>query len=158
MPNFIFRQLFDADSSTFTYLIGDGESREAILIDPVDLQVERDLLFVKELDLNLKYAINTHAHADHITGTGKLKLALSSCQSVISRAAKAKADLFLDDGDELRFGQFALKAISTPGHTEGWNVDLLFYHSLSLHFTISRLPFLPPSGARTSLYRRRSFN
>lgn len=152
MPPFIFRQLFDADSSTFTYLIGDGETREAILIDPVDLQVERDLSFVKELDLNLKYAINTHAHADHITGTGKLKQALLSCQSVISRAAKAKADLFLDDGDELRFGQYALKAISTPGHTEGLLWRMVLTH-LSLYFTIHRLPFLPSSRARTSLYR-----
>jgi sulfur dioxygenase len=143
MP-FIFRQLFEAESSTFTYLLGDGESGEAVLIDPVDLCVERDLQFVKELNLSLKYAINTHVHADHITGTGKLKKALEAegalCQSVISRAGKAKGDLFLDDGDELKFGKFTLKAISTPGHTEG---DLAALFPPTLPYTNIHVNSLP---------------
>ena len=71
--NIIFRQFFEPQSSTFTFLIGCSQSKECILIDPVDLTVKRDLQRLKELGLNLKYAINTHCHADHITGTNILK-------------------------------------------------------------------------------------
>ena len=71
--NFIFRQFFEKESSTFTYLLADKPSKEAVLIDPVLETVARDLGQIKDLGLILKYAINTHMHADHITGTGKLK-------------------------------------------------------------------------------------
>ena len=76
--NFIFRQLFERESSTYTYLLADSVSREAVLIDPVLETVERDLNLTRDLGLNLKYAINTHMHADHITGTGQLKELLKS--------------------------------------------------------------------------------
>jgi sulfur dioxygenase len=71
----IFRQLFDLEfeSNTYTYLLGDPMSKEALLIDPVLELVERDLKFVDELGLKLVYSINTHCHADHITGSGKIK-------------------------------------------------------------------------------------
>lgn len=117
----IFRQLFDdlGGSSTYTYLLADADSKEAVLIDPVLEMVDRDLEVVKELDLTLKLAINTHCHADHITGTGQLKKKLPGLQSAISRASGAKADVFLEPGDKVSFGQFALDVVATPGHTDG---------------------------------------
>lgn len=69
----IFRQLFERDTSTFTYLLGDGITGNAILIDPVLEKVERDAMLVRELDLDLKFILNTHIHADHVTGSGMLK-------------------------------------------------------------------------------------
>jgi len=110
--------LFDSESWTFTYLLGCQKTGEAVLIDPVDKQVERDLKYVQELGLKLKYAINTHCHADHITGSGILKT-LVSCQSIISAKAGAKADILLNDGDMIKFGEQVLEARSTPGHTDG---------------------------------------
>ncbi|KAK2568353.1 Persulfide dioxygenase ETHE1-like protein [Acropora cervicornis] len=100
----IFRQLFDLESYTYTYLLGCPKTRAAVIIDPVDTQAERDAKLTKELDLNLIYAMNTHVHADHVTGTGILKN-LTNCKSVIAKISGAKAD--------------ALEVRSTPGHTNG---------------------------------------
>ncbi|CAH0560823.1 unnamed protein product [Brassicogethes aeneus] len=116
--NFVFRQLFDSVSSTYTYLLGDAGTKECILIDPVLEQVQRDFQLVQDLNLKLKYAVNTHMHADHITGTGKLKN-LSGCKSVISKCSGAQADVFVTDGDEIEFGNYKLNVLSTPGHTNG---------------------------------------
>ena len=69
----IFRQLFDSSSSTYTYLIADDNSREAVIIDPVFEQAIRDLALIRELDLKLLYAVDTHCHADHVTGAWILK-------------------------------------------------------------------------------------
>ncbi len=69
----LFRQLFDRESSTYTYLIADTKTKEAILVDPVIEQLSRDTQLLKELDLNLKFCLETHIHADHITATGKLR-------------------------------------------------------------------------------------
>ena len=88
----LFRQLFDTSgSSTYTYLLADGG--EAVLIDPVLEQVDRDLQLVAELGVTLKYAINTHCHADHVTGTGEIKGRAPSVKSIISAASSAAADL-----------------------------------------------------------------
>lgn len=113
------RQLFDDGSSTFTYLLWDVETKDAVLIDPVDTQVERDLKVVAEENLNLIYGINTHAHADHITGTGILKTKVNGLKSVISEASKAQADIKCNPGDTIRFGGRYLEARATPGHTLG---------------------------------------
>lgn len=113
------KQLFDDDSSTYTYLLWDTTTKDAIIVDPVDLQVDRDLKEVESLGLNLVYGVNTHAHADHITGTGLLKQKLPGFQSVISEASKAKADLTIGDGDKITFGSRSVQVRSTPGHTEG---------------------------------------
>merc|ERR1712198_168632 len=86
----IFRQLFEKESSTYTYLLGDSESKEAVLIDPVIETAERDVKMVKELGLKLKYVMNTHVHADHITGTGRLKKLAPGCESVLSENSVAK--------------------------------------------------------------------
>ena len=74
----LFRQLFDKESSTYTYLLGDGESHQAVLIDPVFEQVRREAALIDELGLELLYTIDTHAHADHVTGAWLLKERLGS--------------------------------------------------------------------------------
>lgn len=116
--NHIFRQLFDQESWTYTYLLGCLIKKEAVLVDPVNKQVGRDLKLIKELGLNLKYAINTHCHADHITGSGILKN-LTSCQSMISKNSGAMADILLEDGDSVLYGEEKLEVVATPGHTNG---------------------------------------
>lgn len=116
---FIFRQLFEHESSTYTYLVADAETKEALLIDPVLETVDRDLQLVHELGLTLLYGVNTHCHADHITGTGQIKRKQPTVRSVIAKAAGAKADIYLEPGDTVRVGRFALKARATPGHTDG---------------------------------------
>ncbi|CAH1103708.1 unnamed protein product [Psylliodes chrysocephalus] len=116
--NFLFRQLFDNTSCTYTYLLGDADNKECILIDPVVEHAKRDFQLVKDLNLNLIYAVNTHMHADHITGSGYLK-SLAGCKSIISRNSGAQADIFVDEGDFIRFGDHKLKVFSTPGHTNG---------------------------------------
>mmetsp|Transcript_30493 Transcript_30493/g.50337 ORF Transcript_30493/g.50337 Transcript_30493/m.50337 type:complete len:255 (-) Transcript_30493:100-864(-) len=114
------KQLFDDDSSTFTYLLYDADTKDAILVDPVDLQVDRDLKEAESLGLNLVYGVNTHAHADHVTGTGLLKSQVGAAfKSVISAASEAKADITIGQGDRIVFGNRYLKAKWTPGHTGG---------------------------------------
>ncbi|CAH2041271.1 unnamed protein product, partial [Iphiclides podalirius] len=117
--NFFFRQLFDTVSSTYTYLLGDVKTCEAVLIDPVLEHAERDATLVKELGFKLIYAMNTHMHADHVTGTGKLKSLLPGTKSVIGKASGAQADIHLHDGDLVKFGEYQLLAAATPGHTNG---------------------------------------
>lgn len=114
----IFRQLFDPESSTYTYLLADIESREAVLIDPVRDQVERDTQLLRELGLKLKYTLETHVHADHVTSSGVLRQQLGS-QSVLSRhAGSGCADIAIAHGDSLWFGKHHLKVLETPGHTD----------------------------------------
>uniref|UniRef100_A0A8D0BEX9 Persulfide dioxygenase ETHE1, mitochondrial n=1 Tax=Salvator merianae TaxID=96440 RepID=A0A8D0BEX9_SALMN len=115
----LFRQLFESESFTYTYLLADVKTKEAVLIDPVLETAKRDSTLVKQLGLNLIYAANTHCHADHITGTGLLKKLLPGCRSVISKDSGAVADVFLEEGDVLKFGTFTLEARATPGHTDG---------------------------------------
>lgn len=118
-PDFFFRQLFDPESSTYTYLLADITSKIAILIDPVLEHAERDAQLIKELGFTLKYAMNTHLHADHITGTGKLKKLLPGCQSLISRSSNADADVHVTPTDVVQFGCHCLTIRPTPGHTSG---------------------------------------
>eukprot|EP00892_Ulva_mutabilis_P012156 jgi/Ulvmu1/9312/UM050_0061.1 len=115
----VLRQLFEKESSTYTYLLIDPDTNKAILIDPVLETVERDAQLVEELGLELDLAINTHCHADHITGTGKLKTRFPRLKSGISKAAGAKADVFYEDRDEIEVGGIKLTVRSTPGHTDG---------------------------------------
>merc|ERR1711936_1044697 len=117
--NYMFRQLFDRESCTYTYLLADSLSKEAVLIDPVIELSERDASLVKELGLKLKYVMNTHVHADHITGTGILKKLLPGVQSVISTKSGAEADVLVKDGDKISFGDHSLEVAETPGHTAG---------------------------------------
>ena len=115
----IFQQLFESESSTYTYLLADSKSREAVLIDPVLETVDRDLKLVAELGLNLKYVLDTHVHADHVTGAGKIKSKMSGVQIVTpSNANLLCADIPLAGDEEIAFGSFKVKAIETPGHTD----------------------------------------
>ncbi|XP_018410127.1 PREDICTED: persulfide dioxygenase ETHE1, mitochondrial [Nanorana parkeri] len=115
----IFRQLFEPVSCTYTYLLADEASKEAVLIDPVLETANRDSKLIKDLGLKMVYAANTHCHADHITGTGALKKLLPGCKSVISKDSGALADVHIQEGDVIEFGKFSLEARSTPGHTDG---------------------------------------
>uniref|UniRef100_A0A8C1MS32 Persulfide dioxygenase ETHE1, mitochondrial n=1 Tax=Cyprinus carpio TaxID=7962 RepID=A0A8C1MS32_CYPCA len=115
----LFRQLFESESSTYTYLLADTDTGEAVLIDPVLETVDRDLQLITELGLTLKVALNTHCHADHITGSGLLKKKVFGLKSAISRHSGAAADLLLSEGDRIRFGKHSLTVRETPGHTDG---------------------------------------
>ena len=114
----IFRQLFDRDSSTYTYLIADLETKSALIIDPVLEQGSRDLTLLQQLGLTLKYSLETHIHADHITGTDKLRQ-LTGAKGIVPQHAQVTcADCHIEDGEILNLGQLTIKAIATPGHTD----------------------------------------
>ncbi len=115
----IFHQLFEKETSSYTYLLGDGESKEAILIDPVVEMVERDLQLINELGLSLKYILDTHVHADHITGSGEIRKKTGAKVGVSSAYDMSCPDLHIEDGQEISFGRYTIKAIHTPGHTSG---------------------------------------
>ncbi|CAG0912658.1 unnamed protein product [Notodromas monacha] len=133
MPeDFIFRQLFDSESCTYTYLIADGASGQAVIIDPVIQKVDRDLQLVADLGLTLIYAANTHVHADHITGSGKMKTRLPGLKSVLSEASGGDADLFLNHGDVLNVGSFEIEVRATPGHTNGCVTYVVHQQRLAL--------------------------
>lgn len=115
--NIIFHQLFEPESSTYTYIIADKKTKEAAIIDPVLETVDRDLKLIDELGLKLIYALDTHIHADHITGAGELRKRLGIKTAVSSAAEVACVDIPLDDGQELLLGDKTIKVIATPGHT-----------------------------------------
>ncbi len=115
----IFRQLFEVETSTYTYLLGDPTSREAVLIDPVLTTIERDLALVRELGLDLVYTLDTHVHADHVTGSGRLRELVGSKSVVAAAAGAVCADLRASEGDKLFFGDRWLEVRETPGHTDG---------------------------------------
>ncbi|XP_076882957.1 persulfide dioxygenase ETHE1 homolog, mitochondrial-like [Bidens hawaiensis] len=117
----LFRQLFEKESSTYTYLLADAShpDKPALLVDPVDRTVDRDLSLVNDLGLKLAYAINTHVHADHVTGSGLIKTKVPGVKSIISKASKASADILVEAGDKIQFGDLYLEVRATPGHTVG---------------------------------------
>ena len=115
----MFKQLFDTESSTFTYLIVDELTKEAALIDPVDSQLERYIELLDSLGVQLKYALETHVHADHVTASGMLRQRLGIQTAVGQQCGATSADLQLNDGDTLTLGQQTIAVIATPGHTAG---------------------------------------
>ncbi len=115
----IFRQLFDAESSTYTYIVGDTTSRQAIIIDPVHDQIDRDIRLLSELWLTLVSILDTHIHADHITGSGLLREQTGARILMWMWARIAKPDTLLADGEIIRIGNIEIQSISTPGHTDG---------------------------------------
>ena len=115
----IFRQLFDTATWTYTYLLADPETREAVLIDSVREKADRDIKVIEELGLNLLYTLETHVHADHITGASALREHFSSKSVVSARAGAACADVQADDGDLITFGSYTVEIRATPGHTAG---------------------------------------
>jgi sulfur dioxygenase len=112
-------QLFDPASSSYTYVLFDETSRDALIIDPVDQQLERDLATLKQFGLKLIWTVETHAHADHITSAGLLAEHTGATTAAPAGCGIDTAAMQLQDGAELRFGAEQIKALNTPGHTAG---------------------------------------
>jgi glyoxylase-like metal-dependent hydrolase (beta-lactamase superfamily II) len=115
----IFRQLFEPVSSTYTYLLGCAETGQAVLIDPVINEMDRDLDAIRDLGLRLVCTIDTHIHADHITAALELKKRVGSRIAAPAIDAPPCADVLIEEGKPLRFGSIALNGLHTPGHTDG---------------------------------------
>jgi len=127
----VFRQLFDPTSSTYTYLLGDSQSGEAVIIDPVFENVRRDTALLRELDLRLVATLDTHVHADHVTGAWLLKQACGSQIMLAEASDAANADRLLKHGDRVSFGKRHLEVRATPGHTRGCLTYVLDDHSMA---------------------------
>jgi len=118
-PRLTVKQLFDRESCTYTYLLIDSETREGAIIDGVLETYERDMQIINELGVELLYAIETHAHADHITSAGKIREA-TGAKLVYGESSGIQAiDVPLRDGESITLGHYRITAISTPGHTSG---------------------------------------
>lgn len=113
------RQLFDQDTWTYTYLLWDEESKEAAIIDSVKERFERDRDYINALGLKLKYALETHVHADHITGSGLLRNEFGCKTAVHKDGGASCADIQMSDGDLFTLGKQQITALHTPGHTNG---------------------------------------
>lgn len=116
-------QLFDSATSTYSYLLWDDKTRQAALIDSVKEQVERDVKLIKQLGLELRYTLETHIHADHVTGSGQLRDIFKSQAAVHKNSESKCADILLSDGDRLTLGDEVIDIIYTPGHT---NTDISY--------------------------------
>jgi sulfur dioxygenase len=115
----IFRQLFDHVSSTYSYLLADEQTREAVLIDTVFEQHQRDAALLRELDLKLLYVLDTHCHADHVTGAWLMKSELRAKIGLSRAYEAANVDVPLEHGSSVHFGAHTLQVRATPGHTNG---------------------------------------
>ncbi|MFP2907508.1 MBL fold metallo-hydrolase [Pyxidicoccus sp. 3LFB2] len=113
----LFRQLFDAETSTYTYLLADEVTRAAALIDPVLEQVERDLKLIEELGLKLVLVLETHVHADHVTSAGELRQKTGATVVASARGAPC-VNRQVAHGDVVRLGNLEVKVLETPGHTD----------------------------------------
>ncbi|HVY24285.1 MAG TPA: MBL fold metallo-hydrolase [Steroidobacteraceae bacterium] len=118
-PTLIFKQLFDQPSGTYTYLLADAVTRQAVLIDSVYEQHDRDLSLIRELNLQLIACLETHCHADHVTGAWLMRHALSAKIIASADSGIQTLDRQLHNGDTIEFGQRKLHVIATPGHTDG---------------------------------------
>jgi len=127
----LFRQLFDPQSSTYSYLLADEGSGEAILIDPVFEQVRRDSALISELGLTLVASLETHVHADHVTGAWLLKQKHGSKMIAAQACGISGLDIALSHGDAIQFGRRSLQARETPGHTSGCTTYVLDDESMA---------------------------
>ena len=148
-------QLFDPESSTFTYILVCPSSRQAIIIDPVDNQLERDLAVIKAHNLILAYTVETHAHADHITSAGLLAEHAGARTAAPAGCGITTAAIQLHDGDLLSFGHEQLRALHTPGHISGsmsytWRNNVFTGDTLLIN-GCGRTDF--QSGSAEALYR-----
>ena len=148
-------QLFDAESSTFTYILVADDQRSAVIIDPVERHCERDLQHLARLGVKLAYVLETHAHADHVTSAGKLRALTGAQAAVPSGCGIAPAEVQLNDGDIIGFGAHdQITVLHTPGHTAGsvsylWR-DNLFTGDTLLIDGCGRTDF--QSGSAQALY------
>lgn len=126
----LLRQLFDHDTFTYTYLLADEASRQAVLIDPVIERLERDLQLIEELELELVYVLDTHVHADHITGSGHLR-ERTGAKIVGSAEGAPCADIQVVHGERIELGDTTIEVLATPGHTN----DSLSYRAGDNVFT-----------------------
>ncbi|MET0411254.1 MAG: MBL fold metallo-hydrolase [Polyangiaceae bacterium] len=115
----LFRQLFDQDSGTYTYLLADEASRKALIIDPVFEQIERDSTLISELELDLVWVLDTHVHADHVTAQGLLRERFRAKTVLSERSGAVCADRLVKHGDRIELGDLELEVRETPGHTNG---------------------------------------
>ena len=113
------RQLFDIDTCTYTYVLWDNLTSEGLIIDPVLEQLDRDINYLSKLQINLKYILETHVHADHITSASKLREKTSAKICYGSASGVKGADILFKDNDELKIGNHIINVIHTPGHTAG---------------------------------------
>jgi len=131
----IFKQLFETDSSTFTYLIADRDSGVAILIDPVRETVERDLQVLKDMNLTLTATLETHVHADHLTGARLLK-AKTGCKIAYPAMVQSSCiDIGIKEGEAFKVGNIVLNPLFTPGHTDHHHAYLIDTPVQKLLFT-----------------------
>ena len=131
----LFRQLFEPISSAYTYLVACEDTREAALIDPVLETTERDLQLLENLGLTLKYAMETHIHADHITGAARLR-ELTGCKAAVpERSAAAHVDHPVREGEPIQVGNLRLEPLYTPGHTDDHHAYLLDAEGCARVFT-----------------------
>ncbi|MFC1749279.1 MBL fold metallo-hydrolase [Pseudomonadota bacterium] len=118
-PSLIVRQLLDRDTCTYTYLLIDRDTRHGVIVDPVHEQLGRDLTLMSELGVELLYVLETHVHADHVTSAGMIRQQ-TGAQIVYGADAGVEAiDVIAKDDESFTFGQYTVKVISTPGHTNG---------------------------------------
>ena len=148
-------QLFDPASSTYTYILHDSATREALIIDPVDAQLERDLAVLQARGLTLRWAVETHNHADHITSAGLLAEHTGARTAAPAGCGIGTASMQLADGDTLAFGEESLRALATPGHTAGsmsylWRGQVFTGDTLLIN-GCGRTDF--QSGSAASLYQ-----
>lgn len=176
--NLYFRQFFEPDTSTLTYLIADTNTREAVLIDTVKSEVQTYVNEIRKNNFELKYLIETHIHADHITGNGLLQDFFPKAKIAISEPASIACEhIPLKDNTELQIGNVVIKALLTPGHTaesmcflvDGNRLlsgDTLFINSCGrtdfqagnssqMHKSLQRLAKLPPE---TLVYPGHDYN
>lgn len=118
MGDILFQQLFEPLSSTYTYIIADRSIREAAIIDPVAETFDRDLKMIEEMDVKIRYILETHIHADHVTSAARLRSRTGARTAVCGAAGVRGNDIGLQDGDELNLGSKKIRVIATPGHTK----------------------------------------
>lgn len=150
----IFKQLFDTDTSTLTYILADAVTRDAVIIDPVYGQAERDLAALNSIGATLKFIVETHVHADHITGARALKEATNAKFAAGKGTGLTCGDVMLEEDDFIHFGNEILYALPTPGHTDGcttyrWR-DRIFTGDTILIEACGRTDF--QQGSAASLY------
>jgi sulfur dioxygenase len=121
----IFRQLFEPGSSTYTYLIGCEQTGEAVLVDPVLETIERDLDAIRDLGLSLSCTLETHIHADHVTGAGRLRSLAGSKAGFPAASGAEFVDFTIAEGTSVAIGELQLRPFYTPGHTDDHHVYLL---------------------------------